>query len=74
MVDKQFICLAPNVTAIEAFDFLFKSFYIFNIQFDTDLENFFGFIAHYIYKIPNSKPNNLRQIDIFNRFEKKLEK
>lgn len=72
VVDKQLICLSPNIDFLHAFDLLFKTFYIFNIEFDLNLENFFGFIANYIYKLPNSKSANLRQIDIYNRFETKI--
>ncbi|XP_036141504.1 uncharacterized protein LOC118647448 isoform X2 [Monomorium pharaonis] len=50
-IDKKFILLPTN-DIIKSIDYLFKAHYVFHVEFENDLKNFWIFLQHYYYKIP----------------------
>lgn len=51
----------------KAFDTLYKTFYVFNIQYDHRLDRFFNFIDVFLYKTPKVNPTG-----VVLKFEKTL--
>jgi hypothetical protein len=47
-VDGYLIPTKNNTTSLEAFDLLFKIYFIFQIDYDADLRMFFKFIQHFM--------------------------
>jgi hypothetical protein len=54
MVAVDGYLIPTKTTFLEAFDILFKTHFIFNLDYDADLRMLFKFIQHYLYKIPIS--------------------
>lgn len=68
-VEDEIIILPPNISAIEAFDYLFKAHYIFNQDFDYSTKTFFNFVASYFYKIESTDSKILRIKEIYSKLE-----
>lgn len=45
----------PFLTIINAFDILFKTFFVFNLEFPEESEIFYTFIQSLLYDLPTSK-------------------
>lgn len=45
----------PFLTVLEAFDILFKIFFVFNLQFPQESEVFYNFAQSILYDLPTSK-------------------
>lgn len=57
-INQYFICIDNKILAEEnikhvcqAFDILFKSFFVFNVNYDSALECFFNFVQVFFYKL-----------------------
>lgn len=50
-VESMEIALDEGISFYEAFDYLIKSFYIFNFDFPSQIELVYTFIINYIYEI-----------------------
>lgn len=60
-IDGYFILL-PTKDITKATDFLFKSYYVFNIEFCEDLKTFWTFLQNYCYNIPSKCTNRVMEI------------
>lgn len=60
-VDRKLILLSTDDT-IKAIDYLFKAYYVFHLEFDNDLKNFWIFLQHYFYKITSKCTNKVIEI------------
>lgn len=69
-IDGRLINIPLEFSFIEAFDLMFKAFYIFNLQFDYDLENFYKFLSIFVYKIESREKATTRLIEINSKFQK----
>lgn len=49
--DSELIYLSQGISFIEAFDYLVKSYYIYNYLFPENLETFFYYVMNFIYEI-----------------------
>lgn len=45
----------PFLTIVKAFDVLFKTFFVFSLQYPEESEIFYTFIQSLLYNIPTSK-------------------
>lgn len=45
----------PSLTILEAFDNLFKLFFVFNLEFPQESEVFYNFVQSVLYDMPTSK-------------------
>ena len=66
-IDGKKINVPANYTFAQVFDLYFKSFYVFNIQFDVSLANFMRFFANFVYKIEDKK-----KAEVHSKFENKF--
>lgn len=62
-VDKKFLLLPTN-DIIKLIDYLFKAHYVFHLEFDNDLKNFWIFLQHYFYTIPSKCTSKLIEVHI----------
>ncbi|CAG5093142.1 Protein of unknown function [Cotesia congregata] len=62
-VDGKLLFL-DEVTSAEAFDALFKSYFVLNIVFEKTLTVFFNFIQNYFYKLDGSMKFNIRMKEV----------
>lgn len=72
VLDSHIINL-PVKTFSEAFDILFKSYFTFNIKYDSDLKVFWHFFQNFIYAIDCEKPST-RMLEVHNKFQNFFEK
>lgn len=72
VVDNKIIPLSAQFGMKEAFDVLFKVFFIFNIEFSSSLHNFFVFFSKYAYGLENDKVS-ARCEEIFLKFKSKID-
>lgn len=52
VIDGKFLDTNSS-SVVHAFDFLVKTYFVFQTKFANGLENFFCFIQHFFYKIDN---------------------
>lgn len=71
-IDGKKVNVSTDYTFSQVFDVYFKSFYIFNIQFDSALSNFLQFFAKFIYKIDDKKKIGTRLVEVHSKFENKF--
>lgn len=50
-VDNKILAQEPVQNICQAFDILFKTLFVFNLKYDTNLETFFKFVQVFFYKI-----------------------
>lgn len=71
IIDGTIISLPEGITCLEAFDYLFQSHYVFDAEFDSDLDILWRFIENFFYKI-EGKPftGKMREVRalIFNKY------
>lgn len=65
-IDKNLMLLeTKDIT--EAVDHLFKAHFVFHVEYDTDLQNFWILLQHYFYKIASKRTNKI--IETFTKIE-----
>ncbi|XP_057333586.1 uncharacterized protein LOC130672839 [Microplitis mediator] len=65
-IDNHHISLNLS-NILEAIDFLFKAYYVFNVEFDPDLLNFWIFIQNFLYGISSKCTNKVQ--DFYTKLE-----
>jgi hypothetical protein len=54
-VDGFVIPLPKDTTILQAFDVLFKIYFVLNISFNSNLRLLFQFVAKYMYKVKSNE-------------------
>lgn len=63
-ISIDYHCISLKVkNIIEAIDSLFKAHYVFNVEFDLELKNFWIFIQHYFYGISSHYTNQMKDFN-----------
>ena len=55
-VDSESISLPLNATIIDAFDILFKVFFVMNVEFPKSLKFFYDFLETQVYETSTNVP------------------
>jgi hypothetical protein len=55
-LDRKYLEVADN--PVTAFDVLFKSHFVFNVQYADELQNFYDFVCGCMYKIAVPNPSS----------------
>lgn len=58
IIDQKQSLVTTSANAIEAVDFIFAVYYVFNFKYEPCLNNFFKFLQTKIYKLSNDKTTN----------------